>query len=879
MAQVVNKRPTVGQELDSFNVPYGGNIYDDTFNDHDEQYIDSKLQSDVSQSMPDAIADNSTTLVTAAKQVFAKRKPIYDWKTTNQSFIDVYNDLKRLGIKNNKFHLILYDRSLQGVDPYTPSLPVDTQIRIYLECVVNPWYFLREIARIPAQGKPIEPGGGDRYRLDRNNLATWYLFLNHIDNYSSKPRQCGKTQDALMKVNWSYHFGSASSSALFFSKDLPLCKENLARLKDQRDLFPSYLQMRAAIDEETGGVVKGIDNIMTMKNPINSNSIKVMPSANSAEMATRLGRGYTAPLEYFDEIDFMNWQVNILMSSSFSYATASENAIRNASAACRLFTSTPGDLSTRDGKAMSDYIKGTKEMRGMFMWNDRCLDQPIDEFKKIVQSTAYNGIVYVEHTWRQLKKSMAWYERQCNLCSYNQEVILREINLQRLAGSSLSPFTREQQLYLAQHIHRPKQEIDIRAKDVMTTLYLYEDLNRKIPYIFGIDPSEGLSADNNALVIINPFTLEVAGEMKTPYFSPKEFSKAIVSLMDRYCPRALLVVEANRGRQLIQYLVESPYQSRVWYDADRMNQLLSEKTDEYGGIPQSVLTRKCQGFITGHKSRNLLFQTLEEMVNEQIDKIFSANVVAELLTLIRKPTTGKIEAAPGEHDDMVMAYLIGLYVYLHASNLHEFGMSRRMRSPDQMGVKERESEADYRSRVAGALNALPDEYRAIFTDYLNERDQVRDARAYAQEIERLRQQDPFAQRPQTSQYDDPDVIPFDQQYQGAPKQGQQPQSGAPQYRPIGYQYQQNANRPADDIFVGDGADMMNFDERANFEKQIFDSNRYRPVQPMPGGSPIDVDPYESFGFASPGSFGSDDDGSGGSLYPDGFDLDDWTDRY
>ena len=535
-----------------------------------------------------------------------------------------------------------------------------------------------------------------------------------------------------------------------------------------------------------------------------------------------------------------------------------------------LISTNLGDLSTRDGKTMADYIKGTKEMRGMFMWNDRCFDQPISEFKKIVQSTAYNGIVYVEHTWRQLKKSMAWYERQCNLCSYNQETILREINLQRLAGSSLSPFTREQQLYLAQHVRRAKQEIDIKTKDTLSTLYLYEDLDRRIPYIFGIDPSEGLSADNNALCIINPFTLEVAAEYSSPYISPKDFGKMLVNLMDQYCPRALLVVEANRGRQLIQQLVDGPYQSRVWYDADRMNQLLTEHTDQYGGIPQSVITRKCQGFITGAKSRNLLFQTLEEMVNESIDKIFSTKLVGEILTLIRKPTTGKIEAAPGEHDDMVMAYLIGLYVYLHASNLHEYGMSRRMRPVDQMGVKDKETEQNYRSRVAAAVNSLPEEYKAIFADYLQERNPVTDARRYAQEVERARRQDPFYRQATTSQFDDPDVIPFDEQFNQSKQNNGPPPTN---YKPIGYQYQQYANRQSQDgIYVGDGSDVMNFDERESFENQIFDANRDR----SGGMMPIETDPYESFGFAQPGGFGPDGD----SMYPPGsLDLDDWTDRY
>jgi hypothetical protein len=287
------------------------------------------------------LEDDIDSLRTAAQSTFAKRKPIIDWKTTNQSFIDVHNDLRRLGIKNNTFFLKLYDRDLQGVDPFMPNLPLEMQIKVYVECVVNPWYYLREIARCPAQGKPIEPGGGDRYVLDRNNLATWYLYLNHIDNYASKPRQTGKTQDALHKVNYAYHFGSTSSSALLFNKDLALSKENLARMKDQRDLYPTYLQMRVAFDEETGGIIKGADNITTMKNPVTNNTIKVMPCATSKEAADRLGRGYTAPILLYDEVDWEQHAITVMMASVFAYSTASKNAIDNHSMSCRLLLSTP----------------------------------------------------------------------------------------------------------------------------------------------------------------------------------------------------------------------------------------------------------------------------------------------------------------------------------------------------------------------------------------------------------------------------------------------------------------------------------------------------------------------------------------------------------
>lgn len=343
MAQIVNKRPSAMEGISSYgSVEAGPRIYDDSYGDHSAAVISSRFHTD-GGGMSQEVEEDLDVLREAARKTFGKRKPILDWKTKNQSFIDVHNDLRRLGIKNNTFFLKLYDKDLQGVDPYSPALPLEMQIKVYIECVVNPWYYLREIARIPADGKPIEPGGGDQYRLDRTNLATWYLFLNHIDNYASKPRQCGKTQDALHKLNYSYHFGATSSSMLLFNKDLALSKENLARMKDQRDLYPAYLQMRIAFDEE-GKMTKGTDNITTMKNPVTGCSVKVMPCANSKEAATRLGRGYTAPIMMYDELDFAPYIIDAIYASAFAYSTASSNAIANGSMACRLLLSTPSVL-------------------------------------------------------------------------------------------------------------------------------------------------------------------------------------------------------------------------------------------------------------------------------------------------------------------------------------------------------------------------------------------------------------------------------------------------------------------------------------------------------------------------------------------------------
>lgn len=58
---------------------------------------------------------------------------IFDVNTVNTSWVRVSGLLKVMGIKNHYFFLALYDRELQGVDPYSPHLTTDQKTRIALE--------------------------------------------------------------------------------------------------------------------------------------------------------------------------------------------------------------------------------------------------------------------------------------------------------------------------------------------------------------------------------------------------------------------------------------------------------------------------------------------------------------------------------------------------------------------------------------------------------------------------------------------------------------------------------------------------------------------------------------------------------------------------
>lgn len=708
-----------------------------------QRFFDSKKEGNFNK---DFLVDNSnmnkdveshmSAMVQQGQGMSKKKKPkeTYQFDTKNESFKRMYNDLYKMGIKNNKFFLRLYDKDLLGIDPYQPILPLELQIKIIFECIINPWYYLREVCRIPEDGSPIEIGGGVQYQIDRNNLAAWYLFLNGIDHYQSKPRQTGKTQDAIAKLVYAYHFGTLSSTMLLFNKDQNQAKMNLYRFKSQRDMIPAYMQMKSVIDEN-GKADNGINNLLTMRNPVTQNSIMCMPKATSEDSGVKMGRGATSSLQYFDETDYTPWIDKILKASVFAYQRASKNAKKNHSVYGRILTSTPGDIDTRDGADM------TKMITRMLPWKDEYYDEPMTKLKSILASPGYNGLVFIEHTWQQLGLTMEWYEEQCKGVDYDEEVILRDVLLQRLSGSNKSPFKRADLLYITRNKREPIESIDYSKN--LSYIHIYEEINPKIHYILAIDTAEGLGQDNNAFVLINPHTQMPVAEFKSPYIAQPDYFKLLCKFIGERCPKCMIVIESNRGRELINYFLRSKYKYQLWYDKDKLSNKIVQTYDEYGALKQAASDRRAWGFATTRSSRPDLFMILETFMEERKDCLRTQYMVEDINGLIREH--GSIKHADGKHDDIVMSYLIGLLVYFNATNLEEFGIIRGATEPilidenDPRAIKEK-----YKS----FMDILPDNLKQLFGEVLKEKSPAESEWDYAKGI----QQQINAQKPYQNIY-------------------------------------------------------------------------------------------------------------------------------
>lgn len=300
-----------------------------------------------------------------------------------------------------------------------------------------------------------------------------------------------------------------------------------------------------------------------------------------------------------------------------------------------------------------------------------------------------NRIVYIEYQYYQIGYSQEWLMEQAANIG-NPITVRREILLQRLHGSSLSPFNQEDITYITETEQKPKYDIWLGEYYRMD---IYADLDRRTPYIIGVDCSTGTGGDNNAITVIHPHTLRPVAELECNYIGETKFRMILEEFVHKYVPRAMVCIERNSvGSAIIDAILNtnSTLQNNLYFDRGR--DLLNEKMREAEDVESYLRTQSkiktYYGVYTSGASRDDMFSILARRVAEKKDDFVTHNIIRDLSRLVRK-ASGRVESGPGFHDDSIMSYLIGLYVYYHGDNIAMFGINRYQEDigPENRGLK------------------------------------------------------------------------------------------------------------------------------------------------------------------------------------------------
>ena len=202
-------------------------------------------------------------------------QPSLHLTTSNRSALKMAKTYKELGIKNYDFLLRIYDRDLINIDPFSAHLSKIQKGKVIAEVKRNPWYYFREIARVPV------PGGNVKFEFNRGNVAQLWCCMNSINFLEMLPRQKGKTVGVVSAIVYVLNFVLTNSELAFTNKAVGDAQLNLKRYHEQCGLIPQYLLAKdSKLDTENVNFYR-LDSL--------NNKIKVISAGTSPEHADKLG--------------------------------------------------------------------------------------------------------------------------------------------------------------------------------------------------------------------------------------------------------------------------------------------------------------------------------------------------------------------------------------------------------------------------------------------------------------------------------------------------------------------------------------------------------------------------------------------------------------
>jgi hypothetical protein len=176
---------------------------------------------------------------------------------------------------------------------------------------------------------------------------------------------------------------------------------------------------------------------------------------------------------------------------------------------------------------------------------------------------------------------------------------------------------------------------------------------------------------------MDPYTEKPVAEFKSPFIGTEDTKKFLYILVKKHIPRAILCIERNHvGAAIIEGMKDMGLLANLYFDhTKQLVGNIDDGIDDSGFLKQQAFNRRLFGVYTEKASRDIMINILFRRVAEAKNKFICANIISDLLHLV-KNKKGKIEAIAGQHDDSIMSYMIALYVLYYGNNLERYGFVR-----------------------------------------------------------------------------------------------------------------------------------------------------------------------------------------------------------
>ena len=619
---------------------------------------------------------------------------IPNFETTNKSFLELAALYKAMGLRNHTFLLALHDRTLVGVDPFDyENLTHEMIIRIVTECRVNPWYFFREIARVPA-------GSGDEASMleaNRGNIALFWYFFNHVTIFLIQIRQTGKSLNSDILDCYLLDIRCTDTTINLLTKDDALRSINIQRIKDVFSELPWYLNQRTKKDLDNSEVI----NISSLRNWYRT----ALPQ-KSPKLALNVGRGFTAAIFKNDEGPFQpNSRISI--PAALAAGTDARNRARkNNEPHGTVFTTTAGKKDEPDGKFFyqelcsgavhsehyydcEDEVDLEKSIRAASRTNTRIFNRD----KKTSASTDTFGVnVTLNHT--QLGKTDQWLARAIEESKQSGDDANRDFFNLWTSGGIRSPFSPAD----ADRIRAGEIEpmyVEINKKTRYTTRYYVpqnriDEVFKNHKIIVTVDTSDASGGDDIGISSYLDKTGQTISSCNINITNLLVFFEWFAHEWIINRENTVIIIERRSSAiALIDYLLEVLPAYGIDPFKRLFNRIVNEKErykDEWDEIqvPMSrrdpdiyVRFKKHVGFSTsgsGITSRSELFSTTMSSAVQLVGSVIYDKVtIDQLLGLVQ--IDGRVNHAQGEHDDMVIGWLLGHWLMTQGRNLHFYGLN------------------------------------------------------------------------------------------------------------------------------------------------------------------------------------------------------------
>lgn len=611
---------------------------------------------------------------------------IADFKTKNTSFLRMAGVYRSMGISNHTFMLALHNPLLQGVDPFDyENLTDELKLMIAAECKENPWYFFRECGRAPQQGTmdsvPVE--------ANRGNLCLWWCFFNHIFIILIQIRQTGKSFSTDLLWALCLELMCEHTTINLMTKDDQLRKENIDRLKNIMLDLPRYLDLRGRDDA---------NNTEMITVNLRDNKYKAHVPQMQEKRAYNLGRGMTSPIFQIDEGPFQP-NIAIALPAALAATTAAVTAaIENDTPYGTVMTTTAGKKNDKDGA----YVYGIVQESAQ--WTEKLFDcKNREELEKVVRGmsrpneygeTFYQVVATFNHI--QLGKSDKWLFETIQRVKAKGEDADRDFFNRWTSGSQSMPFDLE----LGEKAAKSEMEplyIDIgKPEPYVTRWYIPEStIERRMAngkFVLGMDTSDASGGDDIGMVLVDIETGETiaCGTFNNTNTTP--FFRWVASILVTYKNVTAIIEKRSSGAALLDALMwilpqfgEDPFKRIFnWVVNDHL-----EYPDRYKDINMHVNRRssdigtryrKYFGFATsgsGATSRAELYSdTLTTAMQRSCSKMRDKTLIDQTLSLIVKD--GRVDHPRGQHDDMVIGWLLCHWLMTKATNLQFYGIDSRI---------------------------------------------------------------------------------------------------------------------------------------------------------------------------------------------------------